>query len=221
MGKTSLFQPILGIVHHSNIATITTQGVFNKAMINCFTEVIFIDEASTSTVQIEDWKIFTQCGYIAADIKYQTAIFVYKLVPDADYSTAKIAIQLQIPTSHICMDRRLQNYTFKSLRQPKKKAAEWLWKNPMHCMVWEAEKVHKAYQHNSSKMEGSEEEDQAVHFDGSLPELEKEALRRLQLASTRVKHPWEKTQETALLMKNRMMKIISESLVMSLLNTAK
>ncbi len=44
-GKTSLFQPILGLVHHSNIVIITKQRVFNKAMINRFTEVIFIDEA--------------------------------------------------------------------------------------------------------------------------------------------------------------------------------
>ena len=59
-GKTSLFQPVLGLVHYSNIATITKQRAFNKAMINRATEVIFIDEASVSTMEIDDWKIFTQ-----------------------------------------------------------------------------------------------------------------------------------------------------------------
>ena len=59
-GKTSLFQPVLGLIHHSNIATITKQRAFNKAMINKATKVIFIDEASTSTMEIDDWKISTQ-----------------------------------------------------------------------------------------------------------------------------------------------------------------
>ena len=61
-GKTSLFQPVLGLIHHSNIATVTKQRAFNKAMINKATEVIFIDEASVSTMEIDDWKILTQGG---------------------------------------------------------------------------------------------------------------------------------------------------------------
>ena len=44
-GKTSLFLPILGVIHHTNVATITKQRVFNKATITNNTEVIFIDEA--------------------------------------------------------------------------------------------------------------------------------------------------------------------------------
>jgi len=32
-GKTSLFHPILGLIQHSNVATVTKQKVFNKAMI--------------------------------------------------------------------------------------------------------------------------------------------------------------------------------------------
>jgi len=40
-GKISLFVPILGIIHHSNVATITKERVFNKAMISLNTEVIF------------------------------------------------------------------------------------------------------------------------------------------------------------------------------------
>ena len=55
-GKPSLFQPLLGLINHDNIATITKQKVFNKAMINHTTEAIFIDEASPSTLDIDDWK---------------------------------------------------------------------------------------------------------------------------------------------------------------------
>ena len=56
-GKTSLFQPVIGLIHHSNIATVTKQRAFNKAMITKTTEVIFIDEASISTMEIVDLDI--------------------------------------------------------------------------------------------------------------------------------------------------------------------
>lgn len=42
-------------------------------MITPFTEVIFIDQADEKTLDIADWKILTQGGYTAHDVKYQTA----------------------------------------------------------------------------------------------------------------------------------------------------
>ena len=41
-GKTRLLYSILGLIHQSNVATVTKQKVFNKAMIGKNTEVIFI-----------------------------------------------------------------------------------------------------------------------------------------------------------------------------------
>ena len=72
-GKTSLFFPVLGLVHHGNVATVTKQRAFNKSMITPFMEVIFIDEATESTLDIDDWKTLTQEGYSAQDVKYQSA----------------------------------------------------------------------------------------------------------------------------------------------------
>lgn len=58
--------PILGIIHHSNAATITKQRGFNKAMISHNTEVIFIDKTTyIVTLDTDDWKILTQGGYAA------------------------------------------------------------------------------------------------------------------------------------------------------------
>ena len=37
-GKTSLFFPIQGLIHHGNIATVMKQRAFNKAMITPFTK---------------------------------------------------------------------------------------------------------------------------------------------------------------------------------------
>ena len=72
-GKTRLFFPILSIVHHGNVATVTKQRAFKKSMITPFTEVIFLDEATESTLHIDDWKTLTQGGYSAHDVKYQRA----------------------------------------------------------------------------------------------------------------------------------------------------
>ena len=69
-GKTSLFFPIQGLIHHGNIAAVIKQRAFNNAMITSFTEVIFIDEASESTLDIGDWKVLTQGEYFAHDVKY-------------------------------------------------------------------------------------------------------------------------------------------------------
>ena len=80
-GKTSLFYPILELMHHSNVATVTKQKVFNKAMINKHTEVIFIDEATPSTLDVDDWKILTQGGYTACDVKYRTARSFFNRCP--------------------------------------------------------------------------------------------------------------------------------------------
>ena len=71
--KTSLFFPILGLVHHGNVATVTKQRAFNKSMISKFTKLTFIDEATESTLDIDDWKTLMQGGNLAHNVKYQTA----------------------------------------------------------------------------------------------------------------------------------------------------
>ena len=167
------------LIHHSNITTVTKQRAFNKAMINKATEVIFIDEASISTMEIDDWKILTQGGYTAADVKYQRAKSFINRCPML--LTAQQKLQFK-PEDQPAMDRRLRNYTFKSLPEPKKKAAEWLRKNPMHCVVWAAEKARRANNDDDSDDTWESDEDQAANFEGSLPELEKDALRTLSLA---------------------------------------
>ena len=54
----------------------------------------------------------------------------------------------------------------------------------MHCVVWAAEKARRVNDDDESDDTGDSDEDQAANFDGSLPELEKDALRSLSLADT-------------------------------------
>ena len=75
-------------------------------MINEATEVIFIDEASISTIKIDDWKMWLRG------------------------------------------------------------VGGWLRKNPMHCVVWEAEKARRVNNDDESDDTGDSGEDQAAYFDG-------------------------------------------------------
>ena len=171
-GKTSLFHPILGLVHHTNIATITKQRVFNKAMITKSTEVVFIDEASPSSMDIDDWKILTQGGYTACDVKYQTAKSFINRCPML--LTAQTKLQFK-PEDQPAMDRRLRNYNFKSLPHPKKGAAKWLRRHPMECIVWAAAQASRCVA--SATEDELSDEDSAD--DDVLGATEKEELRTL------------------------------------------
>lgn len=111
-GKTGSFFPIQGLVHHGNIATVTKQRTFNKAMITPFTEVVFIDEVDGSALDIADWKILTQGGYTAHDVKYQTAKAFMNKCPML--VTAQHKLEFGV-THQPAIDRCLCTYTFKSL----------------------------------------------------------------------------------------------------------
>ena len=106
-GKTSLFYPILGLIHHSNVAAITKQKVFNKAVIGKTTELIFIDEATPSSLDVDDWKILTQGGYTACDVKYKTAKSFFNRCPM--FMTAQQELQFKDEDQH-AIDRRLRYY---------------------------------------------------------------------------------------------------------------
>ncbi|KAL9960800.1 hypothetical protein ACROYT_G034302 [Oculina patagonica] len=182
-GKTSLFFPIQGLGHHGNIATVTKQRAFNKAMINPFTEIIFIDEADEHTLEISDWKLFTQGGYAAHDVKYQTARAFINKCPMLITAQQK----LQFGTVHQpAMDKRLRTYYFRKLENPKKKAVAWLRKHPMECVVWAAEEAKRCTTDTESDEADSDEEN-AQDEEGSLQQKEKEDLRALSLTDPPVK----------------------------------
>ena len=54
----------------------------------------------------------------------------------------------------------------------------------MHCVVWATEKARQVNNDDESDDTGDSDEDQVANFDGSLAELEKDALRSLSLADT-------------------------------------
>ena len=138
-------------------------------MINRFTELIFIDEASPSTLAIADWKILTQGGYTACDVKYKTAKSFINRCPML--LTAQQQLEFG-PEDQPAMDRRLRNYVFKSLPNPRKKAADWLRKHPMECLMWASSKARPAGDHEESCDGGSGENEASQIDDGILDDEE-------------------------------------------------
>ena len=173
-------------------ATITKQRVFNKAMINHFTEMIFVDEASPSTLDIDDWKILTQGGYTACDIKYQTAKSFINRCPML--LTAQQKLELR-PDDQPAMDRRLRNYIFKSLPNPRKRATEWLRKHPMECVVWASTKARPLSDREESSGDGVEEDPASQIGDVILNHNEKDALQMLALQSDDSTKPLKETDK--------------------------
>lgn len=78
------------------------------------------------------------------------------------------------------MERRLRNYFFKSLQNPKKRAAVWLGSHPIDYIVWAAERARDDEERNSCDEEAEEDCCQLMS-EGLLPECNKEALRTLSL----------------------------------------
>ena len=170
-GKTSLFFPILGLVHLGNVATVTKQRAFNKSMISKFTEVIFIE----STLDIDDSKTLTQGGYSAHGVKYQAAKSFINRCPMIITSQRKLDFG---PSDQPAMDRRLSTYEFRSLPNPQKSAATWLRNHSMDCVLWATEKA-KTRRHNDEEDPVETDEEQPFFEDGIFQEKEKDELRAL------------------------------------------
>lgn len=161
---------------------VTKQRAFNKAMITPFTEAIFIDEADESVLYISDWKILTQGGYTAHDIKLQTA------KPFMNRCLMLITAQRKLDfgaTHQPAMDRRLRTYHIKSLPNPKRRAAAWLRKHTIECVVWAAKKANECEGDTDNEQDDtdSDEERTLEGLEGTLKEDDKEAIRSLSLLS--------------------------------------
>lgn len=84
------------------------------------------------------------------------------------------------PTHQPAMDRRLRTYHFISLPNPKKKAAAWLRRHTMECVVWAAEKANDREDEEGDT--ASDDECTLDGMEGTLMEEEKDDIRLLSLS---------------------------------------
>ena len=99
------------------------------------------------------------------------------------------------PDDQPAMDRRLRNYTFESLPNPRKRATEWLRKHPMECVVWASTKARPPSDREESSDHGLEEDPASQIGDGILNDNEKDALRTLALQSDNSTEPLKETDK--------------------------
>ena len=137
-GKTSLFTPVFAVVSMQRVARVTKQKAFNKAMIDSTTEIIFLDEAYASLLDVDDWKILCQGGYTCHDTKWK------KAKGFENKATMFITCQEEMDFGEVhnpAMDRCLHKYYFKSLPVVKPEANQWLKDHAMDCIVWAAKQA--------------------------------------------------------------------------------
>ncbi|KAL9984099.1 hypothetical protein ACROYT_G006358 [Oculina patagonica] len=66
----------------------------------------------------------------------------FREILENSLTEAKAQTKLEFkPEDQPAMDRRLKNYTFKSLPNLRKKATEWFKRHPMECVAWAATKA--------------------------------------------------------------------------------
>ena len=101
--------PNTRVMHHSNVATVTKQKVFHKAIVNKHTEVIFIDEVTPPTLEVDDWKSLTRGGYTACDVKYRTARSFFNRCP-LHCKSLHLILRISMPWTEGCDTNTLRAF---------------------------------------------------------------------------------------------------------------
>ena len=127
---------------------------------------------------MDDWKILTQGGYAAHDVKYRNARAFINRCPMLITSQRKLDFG---PADQPAMERRLRTYTFQGLPQPKKRASTWMKKHAMDCVVWAAKMAKAPEGESQDEDDSSTDEEEVTAAEGILMEKEKGAIRSLSL----------------------------------------
>jgi len=101
-------------------------------MIDSTTEVIFLDEAYTNLLDIDDWKITCPAGFTSHDVKWKRAQgFHFRT---SMYITCQQEMDFGEAHNDV-MKRRLNKYFFQSLPHVELEANQWLREHAMDCIV--------------------------------------------------------------------------------------
>lgn len=102
-------------------------------MIDSSTEVIFLDEAYSNLLDIDDWKIICQGGFTSHDVKWKKAQGFHCRA--SMYITCQQEMDFGVEHND-AMNRRFHKYYFSSLPHVETEANQWLREHAMDCIVW-------------------------------------------------------------------------------------
>lgn len=137
-GKTSWIAPLHGIVPVSKIATITREKQFSTQSITDSTQLVFMDEWSTNTLDAETAKKLFQGGFYVASVKHQKPTTTILRCP---FYIAAMEVPKFGETNDPAIQRRLAIFETKSLPTPIARANEWLRKNCMQVFHYVSEEL--------------------------------------------------------------------------------
>lgn len=135
---------------------------------------MIIHEADKKTLHVANWKILTQEGYTTHNNKYLTAKAFLNKCPMLVVAQCRLDFG---SADQPAIVRHLHTYHFKSLLNPKRKAAAWLREHATECVVWAAEKAKMCDDDSKDENKTKNDNDDVDGEESLLKEMEKEALR--------------------------------------------
>ena len=136
-GKTSWSAIFHRVIPAQYIATITKERQFSAAMMNEFTQLVIIDEWSTSSMDSELAKTVLQGGWMKTSVKHQRPRCFFSTCPF--YITANEVPDFGDEQENVL--RRVILYETESLPATNLAAEKWMYDNAMHCIAWMAGEI--------------------------------------------------------------------------------
>lgn len=136
-GKTAWFSPFQGIIPTANIAGVTREKQFAGHLITDETEIVFMDEWSTDSLNAEDAKKVLQGGLLMLPQKHKNAEkTVYR---SGFYITTNEMPDFGEGPDGRAIERRLSVFTTQPIPNPRNRVSDWYRKNAMcifhYCAV--------------------------------------------------------------------------------------
>ena len=146
-GKTSWASVFFGLIPRKFIASITQENQFSAAMINEDTQLVFLDEWSSNTLQSDMAKTVLQGGYLVKAVKHGKPVNFENKAPF--FITTNEMPYFGNEDENV--RRRVAIFKTKALPNCISNVDRWLRENAMECVAWIAEEIERERHHISKK----------------------------------------------------------------------
>ena len=184
-GKSSWAKVFFGLLNRSRIVSVTQEKKFGMAMVNENTELIFIDEWSTKTLDISNVKILFQGGWMTRPVKFKDPEQLHNQA--GMYLTCNVLPDFGDEQPNV--NRRIAVFHTKEIKDIKTQAPKWIENNPMECLVWVINEINRNV-HLIPRQERFYEKafDEPVTIENkySFPQEEFERMKQVSLGAVKI-----------------------------------